>query len=137
MTLNEYKETQDLILVINRTIEHINKELNKLPKEFIKNHLQKVYILGDDFLDYPNNTKNSVFRTHDAIIIQQPFPFFRYKCYITWGCTLRKDRFQTNDFRLYNQEIKLSKLDKVTLEKLLVALTKVLNGLILENKGNK
>ena len=43
MTLNEYKETQDSILVINRTIEHINKELNKLPKEFIKNHLQKVY----------------------------------------------------------------------------------------------
>ena len=137
MTLNEYKETQDLILLINRLQVHINKEINKLPKEFIKNHLQKVYILGDDFLDYPNNTKNGVFRTHDAIIIQQPFPFFQYKCYITWGCTFRKDRFKTTDIRLYNQEIKLSKLDKVMLEKLTVALTEVLNGLILENKENK
>lgn len=134
MILNEYKETQDLILVINRTIDYINKEINKLPKDYIENHLQKIYILGDDFLDYSNNAKNGIFRTHDAIIIQQPFPFFQYKCYIKWGCTFRKDRFKTDDIRLYNQDIKLSKLDMSTLEKLTVALTKVLNGLILENK---
>ena len=131
MTLNEYKETQDLILVINRTIDYINKEIKKLPKDYIENHLQKLYILGDDVLDYSNNAKNGIFRTHDAIIIQQPFPFFQYKCYIKWGCAFRKDRFKTDDIRLYNQDIKLSKLDIATLEKLTVALTKVLNGLIL------
>ena len=32
MTLNEYKETQDLILVINRTIDYINKEIKNYQK---------------------------------------------------------------------------------------------------------
>ena len=41
MTLNEYKETQDLILVINRTIDYINKEIKKLPKDYIENHHPK------------------------------------------------------------------------------------------------
>ena len=132
MTLNEYKETQDSILVINRIIEHINKEINKLPKDYIKHHLQNVYILGDDFLDYPNNTKNGVFRTFDAIIFKKPFPFFGYKCYIKWGSVFRNDStgFKTDDIRLYNQNIKLSKLDTLSLEKLTIRLINILNSLL-------
>ena len=49
ISLTEFQEMKDLILSINKTKELINKEINKLPTEFIKNHLQKVYILGDDF----------------------------------------------------------------------------------------
>jgi hypothetical protein len=91
MTLNEYKESQNKIITIKKTIDYINKEIRKLPKEFSKNYLQKLYILGNDVLVYPNNTKNGIYRTHDAIIIQRPFPFFSYKCYIKWGCTFRKN----------------------------------------------
>ena len=126
ISLTEFQEMKDLILSINKTKELINKEINKLPTEFIKNHLQKVYILGDDFLNYPKNTKNNVFRTHDAIVIKQLFPFFGYKCYIKWGCTFRKDTFKTDDIRLYNQNIILSNLDKDSLKKLNSVLTNIL-----------
>ena len=110
MTLNEYKEIQDLIIINEFKIDKINKEIKKLPKDYIENHLQKLYILGDDVLDYSNNAKNGKFRTWDAILIQRPFPFFQYKCYIKWGCTFRKDRFKTDDIRLYNQDIKLKQV---------------------------
>lgn len=134
ITLNEYKEMKDLILIINRTKDYINKELNKLPKDFVDNHLEKLYILGDDVLDYPNNAKNGKFRTHDAIIFQRPFPFFAYKCYIKWGCTFRKAWFGVDDTRLYSEKINLSKLDRVSLEKLTCILTNILNSLLKENK---
>ena len=130
ISLTEFQEMKDLILSINKTKELINKEINKLPTEFIKNHLQKVYILGDDFLDYPKNTKNGIYRTHDAIIIQRPFLFFSYKCYIKWGCAFRKDTFKTDDIRLYNQNIILSNLDKDALKKLNSVLTSVLTNIL-------
>ena len=134
MTLNEYKEIQDLIIINEFKIDKINKEIKKLPKDYIENHLQKLYILGDDVLDYSNNAKNGKFRTWDAILIQRPFPFFRYKCSVRWGCAFRETWFKVDDVNLYNEKTNLSKLDRVSLEKLTVALTKVLNGLILENK---
>ena len=76
MTPNEYQEMQVLILVVNRTIENINKEINKLPKDYIENHLEKLCFLGDDVLRYTDNSKNGKFRTWDAILIQRPFSHF-------------------------------------------------------------
>ena len=134
MTLNEYKETQDLILVINRTIDYINKEIKKLPKDYIENHLQKLYILGDDVLSYTNNSKNGKFRTRDAILIQRPFPFFRYKCSVRWGCAFRETWFKVDDVNLYNEKTNLSKLDRVSLEKLTIILTNILHTLLKETK---
>lgn len=137
MTLNEYNEMKDLIITIDRTIDYINKEIKKLPKDYVENHLQKLYILGDDVLDYPNNSKNGRFRTHDAIVIQRPFPFFSYKCYIKWGCTFRKNWFKVDDINLYNKEINLSKLEMSSLERLTVALTNILNSLLKETNDVK
>lgn len=134
MTLNEYKEMTDLKSIIEKTIDYINKEIKKLPKDYVENHFKKLYILGDDVFDYPNNTKNGIFRTHDAIVFQKPFPFFSYKCYIKWGCTFRKTWFDINDSRLYNEKINLSKLDMVALEKLTIILTNILLTLLKENK---
>lgn len=129
MTLNEYNEMKNFIHVIELKIDDINKEIKKLPKDYVDNHLKKLYILGDDVLDYPNNTKNGKFRTHDAIVFQKPLPFFGYKCYVKWGCTFRKDRFKIGDSRLYSKKINLYKLDMVSLEKLSAILTNILNSL--------
>ena len=96
--------------------------------------MEKLYILGDDVLDYPNNTKNGKFRTHDAIVFQKPFPLFNYKCYIKWGCVFRTTWFNINDSRLYNEKINLSKLDMVSLEKLTIILTNILNSILKETK---
>ena len=134
MTPNEYQEMQVLILVVNRTIENINKEINKLPKDYIENHLEKLCFLGDDVLRYTDNSKNGKFRTWDAILIQRPFPFFRYKCSVQWGCAFRETRFKIDDVNLYNEKINLSKLDRVSLEKLTTILTNILHTLLKENK---
>lgn len=129
MTLNEYNEMKKLIHNIELKIDNINKEIKKLPKDYVNNHLKKLYILGDDVLDYPNNTKNGKFRTHDAVVFQKSFPFFGYKCYIKWGCTFRKTWFDIDDSRLYNEKINLHKLDIESLEKLSAILINILNSL--------
>ena len=134
MTPNEYQEMQVLILVVNRTIENINKEINKLPKDYIENHLEKLCFLGDDVLSYTDNSKNGKFRTWDAILIQRPFPFFRYKCSVRWGCAFRETWFKVDDVNLYNEKTNLSKLDRVSLEKLTIILTNILHTLLKENK---
>lgn len=134
MTLNEYNEMKNIIDGIKFKIIHINKELKKLPKDYVDNHLNKLYILGADVLDYPNNTKNGKFRTYDAIVFQKPLPLFGYKCYIKWGCTFRRTWFDIDDFRLYSEKINLHKLDISSLEKLTTTLTNILNELKSETK---
>lgn len=134
MTLNEYKEIQDLIIINEFKIDHINKEINKLPKDYIENHLQKLYILGDDVLSYTDNSKNGKFKTWDAILIQRPFTFFRYKCSVRWGCAFRETWFKVDDVNLYNEKTNLSKLDRASLEKLTIILTNILHTLLKENK---
>lgn len=128
MTLNKYNEMKNLIQDIELKIDNINKEIKKLPKDYVDNHLKKLYILGVEVLDY-NDTKNYRCATYDAIVFQKPFPFFRYKCYIKWACASRRKWFDVDDSRLYNEKINLYKLDMASLEKLSTVLTNILNSL--------
>ena len=127
MKLTEYQEMQDIIVTIERLVSHINEELNKFPTDFVENHLEKIYILGDDVLSYVDDSKNGRYATFDAILFQRPFPFFKYRCRIRWGCAFRRVWIRVDNAKFYSDNIILSKLDKVSLLKLTIVLNDIYN----------